>query len=544
MTHRTPALLIGLVLGATACSDGATGATQSDTSDTASAPDATADTTPVDTSPPVELPGSDTPSETSTPDAVDTSDAADPSDTADTADTAAPGDATDTSAPPTDVPVTSDALFDLALLGDAALADCTFTPGARTIRSGVLLDTWTVSYRSYEWAEGALHPILIRGFAARRVDATGQSPGLIVAHGLGGASKLNDALDAAARLRTFALAYTGPGGGTEPDNTSEGLPAGHGDGYRMFDVLEDSRGSWFWAHTTAALRGLTCLAERPEVDADRLGMTGYSAGGVATLIATGVDPRIKAAVPLSGTGAWFVATEAPNAWQHALLTAAGLSIASPEWQKLMAELDATVLVPGATGATLLINGSTDEFFPLTAHLATYDAIGGPKRTAIAANYDHGCYSLTGVEDADAIEARVKIRAEGGQAAWFGHHFGTDARFSALPAEPSVTLTTIGAATQITALIDESPAGLLVDKVTLWLSDDRSGLYVGIDLSRGAPGVWQALAPGTPSAQAITYVDAQYRTRAAPTTRFALASRPSIPAGLVPRIREITSCLLP
>jgi len=439
----------------------------------------------------------------------------------------------------------SDALFDMAALGDAVAAECAFTHHATTLKNGVLVDVWRVAYDSVESVDGVLRPIRVRGFAAR--PAGGQDlAGVVVAHGLGGFSRENDAVDAAARLGVFALAYTGPGGGTEPANSSEGLGAGHADGYRLFDVLADPRGSWFWAHTAAALRGLTCLADHPAVDPTRLGMTGYSAGGVATLLATSVDPRIQAAVPLSGTGGWDVATESAQAWQHTLLAAAGLDVASAEWATLIEALDATRLLPGATGAILLVNGSTDEFFPLTAHLATYDAIGSPtRRTAIAANLDHGCYALTGVESAANIEARALIRANGGQAFWFGHHLGTDGRFATVPAEPTVSTEDVGPATLITATVDEAGPAYLVDKVTFWFSDDHSAVYLGVDLDRASPGVWQKLAPGNLPAHAIIYVDVQYRTpEVLAPARFAIASRPHIPDGLVPRIRAIDTCLPP
>jgi ABC-type sugar transport system substrate-binding protein len=38
------------------------------------------------------------------------------------------------------------------------------------------------------------------------------------------------------------------------------------------DVLPDARGSWFWGHATAAMRGVTCLTTRPDVDKDKLGI--------------------------------------------------------------------------------------------------------------------------------------------------------------------------------------------------------------------------------------------------------------------------------
>ncbi len=50
-----------------------------------------------------------------------------------------------------------------------------------------------------------------------------------------------------------------------------------------------------------ALRGLDLLCARPEVDAERLGVTGISGGGAQTWYIAAADPRIKAAAPVCGT---------------------------------------------------------------------------------------------------------------------------------------------------------------------------------------------------------------------------------------------------
>jgi cephalosporin-C deacetylase-like acetyl esterase len=68
---------------------------------------------------------------------------------------------------------------------------------------------------------------------------------------------------------------------------------------------------WWWqarGYTSAgvecwnAIRALDYLESRPEVDASRLAATGISGGGAATFWVTAADPRVKAAVPVSGMG--------------------------------------------------------------------------------------------------------------------------------------------------------------------------------------------------------------------------------------------------
>jgi dienelactone hydrolase len=69
-------------------------------------------------------------------------------------------------------------------------------------------------------------------------------------------------------------------------------------------------GGWHWysrGYTPAGIevwngmRGLDLLANRPEVDPDRLGVTGMSGGGAITWDVAAADERIKVAAPVCGT---------------------------------------------------------------------------------------------------------------------------------------------------------------------------------------------------------------------------------------------------
>jgi dienelactone hydrolase len=68
-------------------------------------------------------------------------------------------------------------------------------------------------------------------------------------------------------------------------------------------------GLWWWnargytpagVETWNAIRALDYLESRPEVDADRLGVTGRSGGGAYSWFLTALDDRIKVAVPVAG----------------------------------------------------------------------------------------------------------------------------------------------------------------------------------------------------------------------------------------------------
>jgi len=278
------------------------------------------------------------------------------------------------------------------------------------------------------------------------------------------------------------------------------------------------------------------------VDKTRLGITGYSAGGVVSLIVAGTDARVKASVPLSGTHAWAEATKSPTAWQHELLTKAGYTIASPEWIELQEKIiDPAATVAHAKANVFMANGSTDEFFPLSAHVATYAAIPTEKRTSISANFDHGCYGVTGIENKANIEARADARGKGAQRLWFHHWFGTNADYAYVPATPSVQASAVGGATAIVATIDKGSTTQRVEKVTFWWSIDDAWSFAGVDLDRQSDTAYQKLVPGNLPPNAVYYLDVEYSVGILRTDRFSISSVPVIPAGHVPKIRGISSC---
>ncbi|MFA6032572.1 MAG: acetylxylan esterase [Myxococcota bacterium] len=436
-------------------------------------------------------------------------------------------------------------LFDMDHIRDQATANCQFTNHRTTVKDFVSVDLWDVSYNSWESIDGELKPILIRGFASKPVSKSSNIPGVVQAHGLGGYAKEENATGPAALLGTFVIAYTGPGGGDPkvPATQSEGLPASYNNGYRMFDTLKDVRGSWFWGHATAAMRAETCLESRDEVDKTRLGITGFSAGSVVSLLSSGADDRIKVAVPLSGTLAWDVATLSPTAWQNELLKGAGLTNASTEWKILIDQMIAPSAVLANTKTKIMMmDGTTDEFFPLTAYMSSFGAIpGDEKRSSFAANFDHGCYNYSVIEKPQTIEDRASLRATGGQRMWFGHWFGTDAQFSRLPAVPAVALTPGSGVTLVAATADDGGSNYDIENVTFWASNDASYNYFSQELDKGS-GVWSKLIPMViDPANTFYFVDVQYKTRELIPRQFSVSSAPALPAGVVPKIRAMSNC---
>ena len=66
---------------------------------------------------------------------------------------------------------------------------------------------------------------------------------------------------------------------------------------QLFEDHEDPRNNNWYLLTLGCRRGLTFLEQQPEVDAQRLGVHGFSMGGNLTMYVAGTDDRVKAAVP-------------------------------------------------------------------------------------------------------------------------------------------------------------------------------------------------------------------------------------------------------
>lgn len=73
---------------------------------------------------------------------------------------------------------------------------------------------------------------------------------------------------------------------------------------QLFEDREHPKNNNWYLLALGCRRGLTFLEQQPEVDAERLGVHGYSMGGNLTMYVAGTDTRVKAAVPAVGGAGW------------------------------------------------------------------------------------------------------------------------------------------------------------------------------------------------------------------------------------------------
>jgi dienelactone hydrolase len=277
----------------------------------------------------------------------------------------------------------SPAVFDVAGARRPDTAP-TFGP-RRDAGHGISLEE--VTFASTEWsAGGSARPIRLRAVLARPA-APGRRPAVLVAHGLGAAAEPATAVEVARNLDVVVLAISAPGLGG-----SEGVPVTFDDPRPLFATVPDVRGSWLYAYVHGLLRGVTFVQGLPDVDGRAVVLTGTSMGGVASLIANGVDDRIGGVLAMNASGGLEAAARRGSWLRKLVESAGGLKLDDRAARAFFRALDPLAFAGTQHGAAWLMAGAQDEFFPIDQVIRTHAALEAPSKSlALIADYDHGWY---------------------------------------------------------------------------------------------------------------------------------------------------------
>lgn len=211
--------------------------------------------------------------------------------------------------------ISSIALLTAGFSGAHAQVTATFGPDTKSIAFHRLLDR----------PHGALRPELTSetrgGFvvehgtffsevkervpflALRKEKAAGRLPTVIVLHGTGGTKEaMRPTLEQLAQRGYLALAIDARYHGERVVGGAQGREAYEAAILRAWKE-RDARAQehpFFYDTVYDLWRTLDYVASRPDVDAQRIGMIGFSMGGIQTWLAAATDPRIRVAVPAIG----------------------------------------------------------------------------------------------------------------------------------------------------------------------------------------------------------------------------------------------------
>lgn len=146
-------------------------------------------------------------------------------------------------------------------------------------------------------------------------------------------------------------------------------------GFQVHPTPRES--SWFhWA--VAARRALTLLARHPAVDPERLGIFGISVGGNLTWLVAGSDRRVRAAVPIYGSG--YNHDDRYATW--------GFGPLSDDLRLFKQILSPEAHAPYVACPVLHLDATNDHHAKLDASDEILSAVAAPTRQAFTPRYVH------------------------------------------------------------------------------------------------------------------------------------------------------------
>jgi len=139
----------------------------------------------------------------------------------------------------------------------------------------------------------------------------------------------------------------------------QGGPPGWG-GFEQIDDAEHDQ--WTWHAVADAILAHSLLRSLPEVDPDRIGVTGISWGGYLTCIVASLDPRFKFAAPVYGCG--FLGED--STWLDTFA-----KMGKEKSEKWLGLWDPSRYLKRASMPFLWVNGTNDFAYPLDSYQKSY-----------------------------------------------------------------------------------------------------------------------------------------------------------------------------
>ena len=134
----------------------------------------------------------------------------------------------------------------------------------------------------------------------------------------------------------------------------------------------------------ALLKAASYLGSRPEVDKDRIGMAGSSWGGFFTTLMAGIDPRLKVAACVYGTGS----LQLGNAWWDGDSRNGRESPSQAQRERWTRTLDPAWRLPTKMTPIAWFTGTNDQFYLMPCMMQSFEMAAGPKHLMLVPNWHH------------------------------------------------------------------------------------------------------------------------------------------------------------
>lgn len=138
---------------------------------------------------------------------------------------------------------------------------------------------------------------------------------------------------------------------------------------------------WYYHAVAQVILAHSLIRSFPEVNSDKIGITGISWGGTLTSTTMGVDNRFKFAIPVYGCG--FLPDSDGNQ---------GIAIKPGKYTEVVNQyFDGSAYFQNVTIPTFWVNGTNDKHFPMLSTKKSSQAVQGPATIRYELRMRHGHY---------------------------------------------------------------------------------------------------------------------------------------------------------
>jgi hypothetical protein len=211
-----------------------------------------------------------------------------------------------------------------------------------------------------------------------RTASPGEFPAIVCVHG-GAGKAFSEWAQQWAERGYAAIAMDLSGRGADSERLDDGGPdQTHA---MIFNTIDDPiTGQWPYHAVANVILAHSLIRSFPEIDTERIGVTGISWGGYLTCITAGLDNRFAVAVPVYGCG--FLHENSCWLGEFSNMT--------PEQRDRWTTLwDPSRYVGSASMPMFFLNGTNDLAYYLDIHQKTCQLVTSPRNMRITVNMPHG-----------------------------------------------------------------------------------------------------------------------------------------------------------
>ena len=205
-------------------------------------------------------------------------------------------------------------------------------------------------------------------------------PAILIIHGYGGShSSFVDFAVEIVKQGYIAILIDAPDSGQSTPYPSKAPES-------LINTTNGPQDSYFYHVAWAGMRAISVLEKIPQVDKDRIAVTGGSMGGIMSFIIGAVDPRVKAIVPIVAGGNFvdcFLSGTLATA-----LTTPNTSLDSEKITNFLRYFDVYAYASKLKIPTLMLSSTNDEYFTLIGLNDTFAIIPSEKWWFLAPNWHH------------------------------------------------------------------------------------------------------------------------------------------------------------